>query len=69
MNLECNKPLYILPLDHRSSCEKNWYGWTSALSKEQTDKIARTKDVIYTFQESVDSDQLSVMRHRATDNY
>ena len=46
MNLGCNKPLYILPLDHRSSCEKNLCGWTSTLSKEQTDKIARTEDVI-----------------------
>ena len=47
MNLGYNKPLYILPFDHRSSFEKGLYGWTGALSQEQTDKIARTKDVIY----------------------
>jgi 5-dehydro-2-deoxygluconokinase len=47
MNIGYNKPLYILPFDHRSSFEKNLYGWTGALSKEQTDKIARTKDLIY----------------------
>ena len=42
-----NKPLYILPFDHRSSFEKGLYGWTGALNQEQTDKIARTKEVIY----------------------
>jgi myo-inositol catabolism protein IolC len=42
-----NKPLYILPFDHRSSFEKGLYGWTGDLSQEQTDKIARTKEVIY----------------------
>ena len=42
-----NKPLYILPFDHRSSFEKGLYGWTGALTQEQTDKIARTKEVIY----------------------
>jgi myo-inositol catabolism protein IolC len=47
MKLGYNKPLYILPFDHRSSFEKNLYGWTGTLSKEQTEKIARTKDVIY----------------------
>jgi len=42
-----NKPLYILPYDHRSSFEKGLYGWSGALSAEQTDRIARTKEVIY----------------------
>jgi myo-inositol catabolism protein IolC len=42
-----NKPLYILPFDHRSSFEKGLYGWSGALSAEQTERIARTKEVIY----------------------
>jgi myo-inositol catabolism protein IolC len=42
-----NKPLYILPYDHRSSFEKGLYGWSGALSAEQTERIARTKEVIY----------------------
>jgi 5-dehydro-2-deoxygluconokinase len=47
MTVGYNKPLYILPFDHRSSFEKGLYGWTGALNQEQTDKIARTKEVIY----------------------
>jgi len=42
-----NKPLYILPYDHRSSFEKGLYGWSGALNAEQTDRIAKTKEVIY----------------------
>jgi myo-inositol catabolism protein IolC len=42
-----NKPLYILPFDHRSSFEKGLYGWSGALSADQTERIARTKEVIY----------------------
>jgi len=42
-----NKPLYILPFDHRSSFEKGLYGWSGALSADETERIARTKEVIY----------------------
>lgn len=42
-----DKPLYILPFDHRSSFQKGLYGWMGELSPEQTDTIASTKDVIY----------------------
>jgi myo-inositol catabolism protein IolC len=42
-----SKPLYILPFDHRSSFENGLYGWSGALSAEQTERIARTKDIIY----------------------
>jgi hypothetical protein len=38
MTVGYNKPLYILPFDHRSSFEKGLYGWTGALNQEQTDK-------------------------------
>ena len=47
MTLGYTKPLYILPFDHRSSFEKGLYGWEGDLSQEQTDRIARTKEVIY----------------------
>src|SRR5262245_20033385 len=47
MAIGYNKPLYILPFDHRSSFQKSLYGWSGDLSPEQTDRIARTKDVIY----------------------
>lgn len=47
MTVGYNKPLYILPFDHRSSFEKGLYGWEGDLNQEQTDKIARTKEVIY----------------------
>jgi myo-inositol catabolism protein IolC len=42
-----NKPLYILPFDHRSSFEKGLYGWSGVLSAEQTERIAKTKDIIF----------------------
>jgi myo-inositol catabolism protein IolC len=42
-----SKPLYILPFDHRSSFEKGLYGWSGALNAEQTERIARTKEIIY----------------------
>ncbi len=47
MAIGYNQPLYILPYDHRSSFEKGLYGWSGALSAEQTGRIARTKEVIY----------------------
>jgi 5-dehydro-2-deoxygluconokinase len=36
-----------LPFDQRSSFEKGLFGWTGALSKEQVEKIAQSKEVIY----------------------
>jgi myo-inositol catabolism protein IolC len=42
-----NKPLYLLPFDHRSSFDKGLYGWSGALTAEQTERIAWTKEVIY----------------------
>lgn len=47
MNIGYNKPLYILPYDHHSSFEKGLYEGTGTLSAEQTNRIARTKKVIY----------------------
>jgi myo-inositol catabolism protein IolC len=47
MRIGYNKPLYILPFDHRSSFERGLFGWKSPLTEEQTEKIARSKAVIY----------------------
>jgi myo-inositol catabolism protein IolC len=41
------KPLYILPFDHRGSFETGMFGWKGDLSPEQTAQIAAAKQVIY----------------------
>ena len=42
-----DKPLYILPFDHRGSFQTQMFGWRGALTPEQTAQIAATKQVIY----------------------
>jgi myo-inositol catabolism protein IolC len=42
-----NKPLYLLPFDHRGSFETKMFGWEGALTPEQTSRIATAKQVIY----------------------
>jgi 5-dehydro-2-deoxygluconokinase len=42
-----NKPLYVLPFDHRGSFQKNMFGWKGTLTPEQTAQIAAAKQVIY----------------------
>ncbi|HEY6270483.1 MAG TPA: DUF2090 domain-containing protein [Terriglobales bacterium] len=42
-----DKPLYLLPFDHRGSFETGMFGWKGALTAEQTAQIAATKQVIY----------------------
>ncbi len=42
-----DKPLYILPFDHRGSFQKKLFGWYGALSAQQTAEIAAAKRVIY----------------------
>ena len=42
-----NEPLYILPFDHRGSFQTKMFGWTGALSVDQTAEIASAKQVIY----------------------
>src|SRR5262249_33584825 len=42
-----NKPLYILPFDHRGSFQTKMFGWKGALTPEQTAEIAAAKQVIY----------------------
>jgi len=48
------KPLYILPFDHRGSFETGMFGWKGALDAQQTAQIAAAKQVIYDgFQQAV----------------
>jgi len=42
-----DKPLYVLPFDHRGSFQKKMFGWEGALSPQQTAEIAAAKRVIY----------------------
>jgi 5-dehydro-2-deoxygluconokinase len=49
-----NKPLYILPFDHRGSFQTKMFGWAGELSPQQTAEIASAKRVIYdAFREAV----------------
>ena len=42
-----DKPLYILPFDHRGSFQTKMFGWKGALTPGQTAEIAAAKQVIY----------------------
>jgi 5-dehydro-2-deoxygluconokinase len=42
-----DKPLYILPFDHRGSFQKKMFGWDGELSPQQTAEIADTKRAIF----------------------
>src|ERR1044071_3366795 len=42
-----NKPLYILPYDHRGSFQTKMFGWHGELTAVQTAEIAAAKQVIY----------------------
>jgi myo-inositol catabolism protein IolC len=46
-SLGFDKPLYILPFDHRDSFQKKMFGWEGELTTEQTEQIAAAKQVIY----------------------
>jgi 5-dehydro-2-deoxygluconokinase len=46
-NLGYDRPLYILPFDHRGSFQNKLFGWTGALTAGQTAQIAASKQVIY----------------------
>jgi 5-dehydro-2-deoxygluconokinase len=47
MTIGYDKPLYVLPFDHRATFSKNMFGWSGPLSAEQTAQIAAMKEVIY----------------------
>jgi myo-inositol catabolism protein IolC len=42
-----DRPLYILPFDHRGSFQTKMFGWESPLTDAQTAEIAGAKRVIY----------------------
>jgi 5-dehydro-2-deoxygluconokinase len=47
MTVGFDKPLYILPFDHRGSFQTKMFGWKGTLTAEQTAEIAAAKQVIY----------------------
>src|SRR3954447_1058315 len=47
MTIGFDKPLYILPFDHRGSFQTKMFGWKGTLTAEQTAQIAAIKEVIY----------------------
>jgi myo-inositol catabolism protein IolC len=47
MPIGFNKPLYILPFDHRGTFQSKMFGWKGTLTPEQTEEIAKAKQVIY----------------------
>jgi len=47
MTIGYDKPLYVLPFDHRATFSKNMFGWKEPLSPEQTAEVAGVKQVIY----------------------
>jgi myo-inositol catabolism protein IolC len=47
MTVGYNKPLYILPFDHRASFQTGLFGWRGALNAEQTARVAASKQVVY----------------------
>jgi myo-inositol catabolism protein IolC len=49
-----DKPLYVLPFDHRATFSKNMFGWKGELTAEQAAEISAVKQVIYdAFQQAV----------------
>ena len=47
MTIGYDKPLYVLPFDHRGTFSKNMFGWHGPLSAEQTAEIASAKAIIF----------------------
>ena len=42
-----DRPLYLLPFDHRESFKTKMFGWQGSLTEDQTAQIAAAKQVIY----------------------
>jgi myo-inositol catabolism protein IolC len=47
MTIGYDKPLYVLPFDHRSTFTKHMFGWQEPLNSDQTAQIAAVKQVIF----------------------
>jgi 5-dehydro-2-deoxygluconokinase len=62
-NVGYDKPLYILPFDHRGSFQTKMFGWSGTLTPDQTAQIAGAKQVIYDgFKQAVSQ---GVPKHKA----
>jgi len=46
-DLGFDRPLYILPFDHRGSFQSGLFGWKGTLTAEQTARVAASKSIIY----------------------
>src|SRR5437588_6355370 len=47
MTIGYDRPLYVLPFDHRGSFQTKMFGWKGTLTAEQTAQVAAAKQVIY----------------------
>ncbi len=47
MTIGYDKPLYVLPFDHRATFSKEMFGWQEPLSPGQITEIASVKRVIF----------------------
>jgi 5-dehydro-2-deoxygluconokinase len=47
MTVGYDKPLYILPFDHRGSFQSGLFGWKGNLTPEQTAEVSASKQVVY----------------------
>ena len=47
MAIGFDKPLYVLPFDHRGSFQTKMFGWKGTLTEDQTAQVAAAKQVIY----------------------
>jgi len=47
MTIGFDKPLYVLPFDHRATFQTRMFGWKGTLTHAQSEEIVATKEVIY----------------------
>src|SRR5262245_11022733 len=47
MTIGFDKPLYVLPFDHRATFKSKMFGWKGTLTEEQTAQIGAMKQTIY----------------------
>jgi myo-inositol catabolism protein IolC len=47
MTIGFDKPLYVLPFDHRATFQSKMFGWKGALTPAQSEEITAAKRVIY----------------------
>ncbi len=47
MTIGFDKPLYVLPFDHRATFQTKMFGWKGTLTPTQSEEITAAKRVIY----------------------